>query len=118
VILEKTRNLLMGTVTKLQPKRCPVCGRPPKRSSEANRRYWALINAIAANLDVQGIYYSADSWHLYMKQRYLGADDVTLPNGKTIIQPKSTADLETAEFCDYMQQVEIWGHEHGIYLDE
>jgi hypothetical protein len=77
-----------------------------------------LINAISANLPVKDEHYSADSWHLYMKQRFLGADDIRLPNGKIVTQPKSSADLDTPEFCDYMQKVEVWAHEHDIYLED
>ena len=32
--------------------------------------------------------------------------------------PRSTADLSTVDFGEYMQQVEQWANEHGVYMDE
>lgn len=65
----------------------------------------------------QGRTFSADQWHVYAKSRWIGCEDVTLPNGKTLAIPKSSAALDTAEFADYMTAVEAWAAEHGVYLD-
>ena len=97
--------------------KCPTCGRTKTRSSEANRRYWAIIHAISEK-PVQGVLYSPDTWHLYCKQRFLGSRDVDLPNGKTITVPISTAGLDVSEFNDYMTKVEVFANDHGIYLEE
>lgn len=98
--------------------KCPTCGREPKRSSEANRRYWALLGELTDKLHPQGKVYSRTTWHEYFKERYLGADEVTLPNGKTRIISKSTADLDKGEFHEYATQVEVWCGEHNVWLDE
>jgi len=97
--------------------KCPTCGRARTRSSEQNRRYWALVHAISEK-PVQGVQYSADTWHLYLKQRFLGAIDIQLPNGKTITIPQTTTSLDTMDFNDYMTKVEVWASEHGIYLPD
>lgn len=73
---------------------------------------------IAAKVHPQGETYSAETWHLYCKSRWLGADDVKLPNGKTITIPRSTADLDVADFGAYMDQVEAWANEHGAWLED
>jgi hypothetical protein len=96
--------------------RCPHCKRQMKRSSEANRRYWLLIHAIADKLKPQGQQYSAEVWHEYAKQRFLGADDVTLPNGKVMTRAKSSAELDKAAFAEYMTAVEEWALEHDVWL--
>lgn len=98
--------------------RCPLCKRRQTRSSEANRRYWALLHVMAEKLQPQGQAYSADQWHLYCKSRWLGADDVKLPNGKVIVIPRSTADLDTSAFNDYMTAVEAWANERNCYLED
>ena len=87
------------------------------RSNEQNRRYWALLNEIAA-LKVQGRRYEADAWHEYFKGRFIGKEEVTLPNGETFNRPLSTKGLDVIEFSDYMTQVEAWAAEHGILLGE
>lgn len=99
--------------------RCPTCGRKHKRSNEANRRYWLLLHMIAEKVKpAEGITYSAETWHLYFKQRFIGADEVTLPNGKTHLIIKSSSDLDTGEFNDYMQSVEVFAAGRDVYLED
>lgn len=98
--------------------RCPTCGRVPKRSSEANKRYWAILHALSERIKPNGTQYSAESWHEYWKGKLLGVEEIKLPNGKTYQRPNSTADLGKDEFGDYMTQVEAWAAEHGVTLDE
>lgn len=98
--------------------RCPTCGRKKKRSSQANARYWALVYKIAENVKVGADVFSGPTWHIYFKQRYLGCDDIKLPNGTTMTIPKSTADEDSPEFSDYMTKVEAWAAEREVYLDE
>lgn len=98
--------------------RCPKCGRKQRRSNDANARLWVLYHALADRCRPQGQTYSADVWHEYMKSRFLGCDDVKLPNGKTLVIPRSTAVLDTGAFADYMTQVEAWANEHDVFLDE
>lgn len=98
--------------------RCPKCGRTKKRSSEANRRYWMLVYMIADKLKPEGKQHSAEVWHTYFKQRFIGVDEFEMPNHKTMLIPKSSTDLDTAEFNDFMMKVEVWAGEHGVWLDE
>lgn len=66
----------------------------------------------------EGKQYSAEQWHLYCKSRWLGVDETKLPNGKVLLIPKSTADLDVSEFNDYMTAVEVWAHERGCFLED
>lgn len=77
-----------------------------------------MLHLIAEKIKPQGQQYSAEVWHSYFKQRYIGADDVRLPNGKTLVIPKSSADLDVAEFNEYMTQVEVWAAEHEVWLED
>ena len=97
--------------------RCPKCGRKYRRSNPANARYWLLLHLLSERLPVQGKTFSAESWHAYAKQHWLGCDDLLLPNGKIIPQPRSSAALDTAAFNDFMSQVEAFANEHGVFLD-
>lgn len=97
--------------------RCPTCGQEEKRSNDQNSRYWKLLSKLAEK-PVQGVKYSSETWHTYCKFKWLGAEDITLPNGKVITQPKSTAGLTKPEFSEYMMNVETWCNEHNVWLDE
>ena len=98
--------------------RCPTCGRRKTRSNNANARLWLLYHKMSDKLKPQGNAYTAETWHEYCKSRFLGMDDVKLPNGKVIHKAKSSADLSTEEFSEFMAAVESWAMEHGVYLDE
>lgn len=98
--------------------RCPTCRRKIRRSNEANRRYWLVLHTLADKVKPKEVHYSAETWHTYFKLKLLGGDDVRLPNGKVIVVPKSSAELDKSEFHAYAEQVELWMNERGVYLDE
>lgn len=102
----------------MKQERCPTCKRRTKRSSEANRRYWALLHLLSEKLKPDGATFTAEQFHLYYKSRFLGAHDVNLPNGKTILVVESSADLDTGAFSDYMTQVEADANERGVFLED
>mgnify|MGYP000897649738 FL=1 len=60
--------------------------------------------------------HSAEAFHLYYKSRFLGCDDVRLPNGRTLAIPRSSADLDVAEFGEYLDKVQADAAERGVYL--
>lgn len=98
--------------------RCPTCHRRYKRSSEANRRLWALYAAMSDKLNPKGAPCSPKAYHLWFKRHLLGATDVRLPDGTIESVPNSTADLDVDEFNDYMARVEAMAAEKGVWLDE
>lgn len=102
----------------VKPERCPTCKRLKRRSNEANRRYWLLVHLIAEKLRPQGQAFSAENFHIYFKMRYLGADEMKLPNGKVAQIPKSTADLDKDAFNEFMARVEEFGMTHNVFLED
>ena len=97
---------------------CPACGRKIKRSNEANARYWALLHKMSQNIKTLDGKFSVAVWHEYFKSKYLGCDEIKLPNRKTLLITRSSSDLDTEEFCVYQTKVEVFAHEHNVYLDE
>lgn len=106
------------TPTQNNEKCCPACGRKEIRSSEANRRYWALLHEIAEKVKPEGKEYSAETWHTYFKQKFLGNTEVNMPNGKTIQVPQTTTALDTSQFHEFSLQVEVWANNRGVFLPE
>ena len=96
--------------------RCPACHRRIKRSNPANARYWLLLHELADKLRPGGQTYSAEQFHTYYKSRFLGCDEMKLPNGKTLVLPRSSADLDSGEFAEYVGRVEADAAERGVYL--
>jgi hypothetical protein len=73
---------------------------------------------MADKLKPQGQAYTAEVWHEYFKSRLLGMDDVKLPNGKVIHRCRSSTDLDVAEFGEFMEKVEHFAAERGVYLED
>jgi hypothetical protein len=100
----------------MKRKRCLTCGRLEKRSTQANARYWLLLHQIAENVKPNGQAFGTEQWHTYFKSRFLGCDEVAMPNGKALQIPRSSADLDTGEFNEYQTQVEAWAAERDVFL--
>ena len=81
-----------------------------KRTKAQNRRYWGngVLKQIADQATVNGRLYSAETWHEQFKRQFIGV--VELPSGEVI--GKSSADLTTAEFCEFCDQVEAYAATH------
>lgn len=101
-----------------KPDRCPVCGQLPKRSTDANRAYWALLHDISEGVEVHDKSYTAEQWHEYFKQKLLGAEELSLPNGKTVQRARSTSSLDKDEMSDYMTTIEAFAAERGVFREE
>jgi hypothetical protein len=102
-----------------KPVRCPTCHRRFKRSNDQNARYWALLHAISEKVKPgNGDGFSAETWHVYFKSKFLGCDEYAMPNGKTMLIPRSTADLDVSEFADYMTKLDAWAAERDVWLED
>ena len=101
----------------MKKNRCQTCNQLHKRTHPQNALYWTLLHIAAAKLKPSGVSYSAESYHMYYKSKFLGCDDVAMPNGKVVVVPRSTASLDVAEFSDFYTQVEADLAERGVYLE-
>lgn len=99
-------------------KKCPTCGRRTKRTSEQNRRLWALYAMMASRLKPGGNLYTPEQYHIFAKLKFLGAVEHKLPNGSTMTIPNSSADLDVSEFTEFLTQVEAWAAEHNVWLED
>lgn len=79
---------------------------PRKRTKPQNRRYWGrgVLAQIAEQATVNGRLFSAETWHRQFKRQFIGL--IELPNGE--FDGKSSADLNTAEFCEFCDKVEAY----------
>lgn len=97
-----------------RPLACSVAEHKAKRSANQNNRYWAILREIADNAWLGGKQFSTDAWHYFYAGKYIGEEEA--PNGKLV--PISTTSLSTAEFTNYMTQIEAHAtSELGIELE-
>lgn len=72
-----------------------------KRSTAANARYWALLGEIAEQVQVNGKYFSRDTWHEFYKGLFAPKSD-----GPAGLIPMSTSQMDTEQFSHYTAQIE------------
>ncbi len=84
----------------------------PKRSSQANRRYWALLQAFS---DKTG--HEPEELHEMFKVKFLVAKAIIVGDMQQQVYP-STARMKTKEFAEFMEKVERWGISTlGVWLE-
>ncbi|MFZ2974944.1 MAG: recombination protein NinB [Ferribacterium limneticum] len=75
-----------------------------KRSSDQNKRYWAILNEIAGNAWINGQQFSSEAWAEFFKGKFIGFEET--PDGRRI--GISTTTLDVAEFTEYMTRIEVY----------
>jgi len=91
--------------------------RPPKRSLDSNRYYWAVLGDISEQM-VVGKAYEPSIWHEYFKQLFLPDLMQELPDGSLSIVPPSSTKLTQKEFSEYLEKVVKWSLEHDVKFSE
>lgn len=93
--------------------KCPACGHiwaNTPRSVPQNRAYFGLaVEAIAKQCNA-----TKEDMHKALAGEFLGFEYVQLPNGRHIRVPKSTKNLSTIEFKEYVEKIQRWAAENGI----
>ena len=101
----------------MKPERCATCGRRKKRSTVANRRYFALVS-LCVPFVYNGQRWSKVQWHALFKDMFLEPVTVKLPDGRTVVRDPESNDLDADEFNAFMDKVEAWCSEHELFLPE
>lgn len=89
-----------------------------KRRAAQNRRYWALLHQIAEQVPVEDSKASAETWHEWMKRRFIGVKIIPLPDGIEVTIGLSTTRLSVGAFSDYMMTIEAWAIEIGVIFND
>lgn len=94
-------------------KRCITCGKPEgkTRSERENRYYWPVVVGIIS--DETGN--SPNAVHEFLKFTH-GTKEVINVKGIEFHAPKSTTQMTTGEFEDYMSRCRVWASEQGIFI--
>jgi hypothetical protein len=79
-----------------------------RRSDEQNRLFHALLNTIAESASVEGRQYPAEVWKEQIRRRFIGTEEIDLPDGTRIERGISTASLNVAEFSKLVEVVQAW----------
>lgn len=74
-----------------------------KRSTQANARYWALLDDISEQAEIDGKRFSREAWHTYFREQYAPQED-----GPAGLVAMSTAQMNKETFNNYVQRVEVY----------
>lgn len=74
-----------------------------KRSTQANARYWALLEEISGQAYVDGKRFSREAWHTYFREQYAPKED-----GPAGLTPMSTSQMDKETFSKYMEQISAY----------
>lgn len=74
-----------------------------KRSLQANARYWAMLDDIAEQAEIDGKRFSREAWHTYFREQYAPKED-----GPAGLVAMSTAQMNKETFNTYVQRVEVY----------
>jgi len=91
--------------------------RPPKRSLDSNRYYWAVLGDISEQV-VPGRSYEPSVYHEYFRTLFLPERMVELPDGSIKMLEPSTSELNQATFSEYTEKVVRWALEHDVRFSD
>lgn len=91
-----------------RPLEVTVAEHQAKRSSEQNRKLHAILSEIAENVRIDGRYYSAEVWKEQVRRRFIGTEELDLPDGSRIERGISTTSLNASQFSELIEKVTAW----------
>ena len=84
------------------------------RSSAQNRRLWAMLGEIAAQVDWYGQKLSADDWKHILSASLKKQRAVAGIDGGFVVLGLSTSKMGKAEMSELQDLMEAFGAEHGV----
>lgn len=79
-----------------------------RRNAAQNRLLHALIDEIAESARPGGRQYDNEFWKEYIRRKFIGTEDMTLPDGTRIERGISTSALSVGEFAELIDKVQAW----------
>jgi len=86
-----------------------ICKKSKHRSSHQSRYYWGVVVGLIRERFIElGNDVSKEETHDYLKQEFNYKEFVNEKTSEVIRIPKSTANLTTSEFMDYLSRIQIF----------
>lgn len=88
--------------------------RPEKRSDAQNRRLWAMLADIAAQVDWYGNKLTSEEWKDVFSASLKRTKVVPGLDGGFVVCGQSTSKMTKAEMCELQELMEAFGAERGV----
>lgn len=79
-----------------------------RRSTRQNRALHALLGEIAEHLSTEHRRYDMETLKEYVRRRFIGTEEFTMPDGTRIERGLSTTLLSVQEFGELLDRVSAW----------
>jgi len=120
-VFSGNRKALSDIIKQYEGKRVEISISKAKkeRSNQQNRYYWGcLIPILRSALKDLGNIYTAEQVHDILKYKFLKSDK-HIKDGEFITEIKSTTELSTSEFMDYIAEIQRWSAEFfGVIIPD
>ena len=93
----------------------------PGESDERSRwmrRYHKLVALIAEHVVQDGARFSPKVWDLALKDMFLTATELRLPNGKVILDRPLKREMNRADRDAFLEQVQEFAAAEGVFLQQ
>ena len=88
--------------------------RPEKRSDAQNRRLWAMLADISAQVDWYGNKLTSEEWKDVFSASLKRTKVVPGLDGGFVVCGQSTSNMTKAEMCELQELMEAFGVEHDV----
>lgn len=88
--------------------------RPEKRSDAQNRRLWAMLADISAQVDWYGQKLTSDEWKDVLSASLKRTKVVPGLDGGFVVCGQSTSRMTRAEMCELQELMEAFGAQQGV----
>lgn len=79
-----------------------------RRSTEQNKKLHAMFGELEQSAWLNGQQYSAEVWKEFVRRKFIGVEEIDLPDGTRIDRGISTTALSVHEFSELIEQVHQW----------
>lgn len=89
-----------------RPLAVTVAEHKARRNGAQNRLLHALLTQIADGYQPGGVAYDVEFWKEYVRRRFIGTEEMQLPDGTRVERGLSTTTLSVGEFADLIDRVQ------------
>lgn len=90
-----------------------------KRSLEQNKRLHVILTEISEQAWLNGRQFDMETWKEFARRKWIGVEEINLPDGTRTERGISTTTLSVGEFADFMTKIEAYAAtELGVQIEQ
>jgi hypothetical protein len=98
--------------------KCPTCGRGQARTTDQNKRLWAMLNDISEQVEWYGRYLSKEEWKDVLTASLKRQKVVPGLDGGFVVCGAATSRMTIAEMTELIELAMAFGTEKGVVFSD